>query len=359
MLMKMINEYDYYTRFNWSSNPFTLTISPELMVGYSFQAESLLFHIFNLHKVALIIGHTGVGKSTMLTWINKYINNNKTDFQSFYIPKPPSNTENLISLFESLLGYNILDRIRIKKLNMTNVSRFLLRKIRKKKTVFLIDEAHECSIEVLEWLRTLNDLIPNMSLVFAGLPTFEKMIETKLPTLFMRVTTKTYLQHLNDVETESLIKKRIETVGGKGLDPFTTDSVIRIYEITGGFPREVIKACDELVREVAKRNISSINRSFVNEILKSEMGEPIETKTIISKKQEMILTILNNNPNLTPSEIIDHLDVESYKNKNNAIRSVNNILKRLMKDELIERKKIGNSYVYFLSGKAKTVFVEA
>ena len=72
-----------------------------------------------------------------------------------------------------------------------------------------------------------------------------------------------------------------------------------------------------------------------------------------------ILRIINKNPNLNPTEISELLDDKSYKNKNNAIRSINNILRRLMRDEFINRKKDGNSYIYYLSGKAKSLFAEA
>ena len=356
----MENFYEYYKKFDWSSNPFTFTISPRLMVGYSSQLESILTHIFNLHKIALVIGATGSGKTTLLTWLDDFINTNKDGFQSFYIPKPPSDEKSMILLFKSLFNFSLFDRLMFKEIDVVNLPKFLIKKTRKTKTVLLIDESHECPVEVLEWLRTLSDVVPNILIVFAGLSTFENTIETKLPTLSMRVVTKVYLESLSDVETESLIRKRIESVGGKGLGPFSPEAVIRIFEITGGFPREIIKACDKLVRVAAEKNISSINRSFVDQVLKeSQIPKQVEIKTSLSKKQKDILTILNNDPNLNPTEIVERLGIGEYKDKNNAIRSVNNILKRLMRDGLVNRKKLGNTYVYFLSGKAKTLLAEA
>ena len=95
----MIEKYEYYKKFDWPSNPFTLTISPDLMVGYSSQIDSLLSHILNSHKVALIIGHTGSGKTTLLSWLNEFINKNTDNFRSFYIPKPPRTKKGLLLLF--------------------------------------------------------------------------------------------------------------------------------------------------------------------------------------------------------------------------------------------------------------------
>ncbi|MBL7169773.1 MAG: AAA family ATPase [Candidatus Aenigmarchaeota archaeon] len=360
----MIKNYEYYTVFTWPYNPFTLTISPQLMVGYSSQTNKLLSHIFNSHKFALVIGHTGSGKTTLLTWLTNFINDSKKNFKAHYIPKPPKTREELITLFRSRFGYNILDIFRFKGLNTQLLPRFLTKKTRYKKTVLLVDEAHEASVEVLEWLRTLNDMVPNLLIVFAGLPSFEKKIETELTTLAMRVTTKTYLSSLNFIETESLIRKRIEDADGEGLKPFTSNAVKRIFEITGGFPREIIKICDKLVKEAAEKNIFTINETFVNNLStsahkRSETLSVKEIKVSIPDKQRKILDILNKKPKLSPTQIVENMDKESYKNKNNAIRSVNNILKRMMRDELIERAKMGNSYVYHPSGKAKSILAEA
>lgn len=358
--------YEYYTKFGWSQNPFTLTISPNLMVGYSSQTKKLLSHVFNSHKMAMVVGHTGSGKTTLMNWLSGYINNNKNSFESYYIPKCPRTKQDLVDIFKFLFGYNIIDNFRFKDLNTQNLPKFLVKKTRKNKAVVLVDEAHETSLEVLEWLRTLNDMVPNLLIIFAGLPIFEKKIETKLPTLYMRITTKTYLESLNYVETESLIRKRIENSGGEGLKPFTSNSVKRIFEISGGFPREVIKICDRLVEAAAEKNIPTINETFVNESYttkktKKKISVPKHKKTKISlsDKQRRILEIINGKPELTPVDIADEMDTGNYKSKNNAVRSINNILRRMMEDDLVKREKSGNTYTYSLTGKSKSVFAEA
>jgi len=353
------NHYEYYSKFGWSSNPFTLTISPSLMVGYSEQCDSLLSHIFNLHKFASLIGPTGSGKTTMLLWLRSHLMAHKK-FLPYYIPKPPKSSKNLINLFKSIVGFNFLDKLRSRDLSLFNLSKFIYRKLRKKHLVLLIDEAHEAPITNLEWIRTLTDSVPNMTVILAALPVFEKKIETKLPTLFMRVTTKTHLDNLSRPEVESLILKRIENVDGGALNPFIPGSIERIHDITGGFPREIIKTCDKLVKEAAQKNITTITASFVDQIVRpAPATQHVELQTTLSRKQKRILKILNENPNLTPSSLTEHLDISSYKNKNNAIRSINNILKRLSRDDLIQRKKLGNTYVYCLSPKSKTIFTEA
>jgi len=351
--------YEYFFKFNWSSNPFNLSIRPELMVGYSHQTDSLLSHIQNHHKFGLLVGPTGSGKTTLLLWLKAQLMAYEK-FLPFYISKPPRKPENLILLFKLILGYNFLDNIRQKNLTFYNIQKYIFRKLRKKHLVLLIDEAHEFSIQNLEWIRTIVDSIPNFCVIMAGLPVFENKLETKLPTLWMRINTKTYLNNLTRSETESLISKRIVSVGGDDINPFNTEVIDKIFETTGGFPREIIKTCDKLVSEAAGRNILNINSSFFDEVIISQnIPKPVELRLSITGKQRKILKILNETPNLTPSNIVEKMDTGNYKSKDNAIRSINNILKRLFRDDMIQRKKMGNSFVYFLSGKAKTMLTEA
>ncbi len=354
----MLLDYKYYNKLGWNKNPFVLSVLPDLMVGYASQADLLLSHIMNQHKIALVIGPTGSGKTTFLNWTMKTVRNN--DFSLYYIPKPPTKKEDMIDLFKFIFGYSVIDNIFFPHLNILNIQKYLLNKISKKNVVLLIDESHESSVEVLEWFRTLSDIIPNLTLVFAGLPILEKKLETDLSTLIMRINTRVYLQSLNVTETDSLIRKRIENAGGKGLEPFSPECINKIHDITGGFPREIIKVCDDLLRESIKRNISIITSQFIDEVYKTSIpSEMAQSKILITSKQKEILELLNKQTDLSPTDIVNVIGIESYKTKYHAIRSVNNILKRLMDDDIIKRKQLGNSYVYYLSGKGKTLFVDA
>ena len=76
--------------------------------------------------------------------------------------------------------------------------------------------------------RTITDLVPNMITVMAALPKFYEFLESKLPTLAMRITTKVRLTNLNRAETEDLIRKRIDKCGGEGIKPFTPEAIDEI-----------------------------------------------------------------------------------------------------------------------------------
>jgi len=70
--------------------------------------------------------------------------------------------------------------------------------------------------------------------------------------------------------------------------------------------------------------------------------------------------MLSSHGEMTPTEIVEKVQAEGeYKDQENAIRSVNNLVRRLMSDGFVERKKFGKAYKYRLSPRYKTLFVKA
>ncbi len=224
----------------------------------------------------------------------------------------------------------------------------------------LLDEGHEATLETLEWLRTLTDQIDNLSIVIAGLPVLDQMLNENLETFIRRVSTRIELTNLTKSETRELVKKRIEWVGGNDIKPFTSETIQVIYEKTGGFPREVIKVCNNLVQKAIERNISTVDPNFLEEI-QTEMPRRVSLGSVnnLPSRQKHVLELLNKHKELTPSEVVSNIEMDSYKDKENAIRSVNNILKRLLKDGLVSRNRRGKTFQYKLSDKVKTMMVNA
>ncbi|MDD5417212.1 MAG: hypothetical protein PHU12_04540, partial [Candidatus Aenigmarchaeota archaeon] len=58
-----------FNKWNWKADPFVLKIDPKLFTGYEEQVKAALDHINNGHKVAMLTGSTGSGKTSMLKWI--------------------------------------------------------------------------------------------------------------------------------------------------------------------------------------------------------------------------------------------------------------------------------------------------
>ncbi|MBN2203350.1 MAG: AAA family ATPase [Candidatus Aenigmarchaeota archaeon] len=358
---------DNFSKWGWTENPFVLRIDPSLFVGYENQVKAALNHIENKHKIALITGRTGAGKTTFLKWVEK-----NYDASKFYVSKPPQKPEEFVSLFTELFGTSFFERLLGQKPTLYSLPKYVNKKLGNRHLVFLLDEIHETNKEVLEWLRVLIDQIDNISLVIAGMPVVDEKL-SELQTLNQRITTRINLVSLDKSETKELIKKRIESVGGKGIAPFTDDTISTIYEKTGGFPREILKLCDRLVNSALEKGLDVITLKDIEEHKEIElpkvrveepkvtfMPKPPSDEQIrnLPFKQRKILKLLSEKDWLTPTTIVEEMDTGSYKSKGHAIRSVNNILRRLMLDGYVQRESRGKAFMYALTPKVRTMFVE-
>lgn len=344
--------------FGWESNPFTFRISPELFVGYENEAGRIMQGMSNGDKFCLLMGPTGSGKTTLM----KSLEDRFPGYRHIsYLPKPPKDPEDWVMVFDRLIKPGFFRSLLSKGngTNIYNLSEKVSDRLGNDRFLLFVDECHEASIDSLEWLRTLVDHIDNLSVLMAGLPVFENMLKSNLETFSRRINTTTSLGNLTKSETRELIKKRIESVGGDDIRPFTSGTINYIYERTGGFPREVIRVCNELAHKAIEKNISTIDTDFLKETEAPVARVSMENIESLPERQRLILNAISDGGEFTPSDIVAKMDSEVYKNRDNAIRSVNNLLRRLMNDGFVERKRVGKSYKYVMSGKFRTLMVDA
>jgi general secretion pathway protein A len=352
----------YMKLFGWEGNPFVFRILPDLFVGYENEMRSLIENVSNGCKFSVIIGPTGSGKTTMM---KNLITKIQGYGRVFYVPKPPNDAEGWKNIFTEIVKPGFLRRIflrpKVKDITIYEVGEWVNKRSGGKRLLLLVDECHESTKESLEWLRTLTDQVGNLSLVLAGLPVFEKRLMEELETFRRRIENRLELTNLTSAETRELIKKRIEWAGGEDVKPFTSNSIHFVYEETDGFPREVLRVCNELLRSAVEKNISSIDTDFLKEtdVEGQEKRASVESIEEIPSRQKSILEIVAAGGEMTPSQIVKQLNADDYNDEGNAVRSVNNILRRLMKDKMVTRERRGKSYKYRIAPKFQTMFVNA
>lgn len=342
---------------DWDHNPFNFKIYPDLMVGYDSAIQQVSEAISADNKFSIVVGETGAGKTNLLKWL---VESHEDERDIYYMPKPPTNNDHLLEfLRDEILQPGFIQRL-TNSYTLYNIHESLQDDL-DEPTVLIIDEAHEASMEVMQWIRTALDHVDNLSIVAAGLPEFKDTLEEDVNTLYSRATSIVELQSLNRDESIELVRERIEKAGGSGLEPFTQDALLEIYERTQGFPREVLRACNDCVVHAAREGKSIIDRTDVEEIVAPITGEDnqdqdedeeepsIVASLNLTDKQEMVAEALEETGPMSSGEVVDHLGLEEeYSSRSHAVRSVNNILKRLMENDVVERNREGRSYVYFL-----------
>jgi type II secretory pathway predicted ATPase ExeA len=344
--------------FGWDSNPFVFKILPELFVGYEGEMRSLTNGLSDGSKFNIVLGPTGSGKTTMMKNI---INKIQGYERVFYVPKPPNEPEGWKRIFAETVrpGFfsRVLSRPKANDVTIYEIGEWVNKRSRGKKMLLLVDECHESTQESLEWLRALTDQVENLSLVMAGLPVFEKRLSDSLETFRRRIETRVELTNLTLAETRELIKKRIEWIGGEDVKPFTSNSIQFIYDRTNGFPREILRLCRELTQKAMDNNMSTIDTEFMRESSMFEKRVSIESIEDLPYRQKSILQILAAGESLTPTQIVGEMDPKDYSDSGNAVRSVNNILRRLAKDKMVTRERRGKAYKYKISPKFQTMFI--
>lgn len=363
-----IEDYDRTTREwlekqGWKENPFTLKILPVTFVGYQEQLKRLTRHIREGHKFALVIGATGSGKTTLLSLFRDELSRECT---VIYAPKPPK-PEEFLELVLERYPQPIWDRLMGRRVNIHGLADHLNRRA-KGKVLLLVDEGHEADVNDLEWLRSVTDQADNVQLVLAGLPTLEEILRRNLETLRSRVTTRVELVALSETEVRELVRLRIENHGGSDIKPFTENVLSDIYRRSGGFPREVLKLCDTLVQNAIEAeshkidSLSGLGRSIPEENVRvsdvSRTATPAKDfMRDLPYKQRKVITLLAQEDNMYPSEIVEKLGFEKYRSKQHAVRSINNILQRLSKEGYVERSPRGKGYVYNLIPRIKNSLI--
>jgi len=346
--------------FGWEGNPFVFKILPDLFVGYEKEINSLTDNISNGSKFCLILGPTGSGKTTMMKNI---INRIEGYARVFYVAKPPNDPEEWRNIFAGIVRPGVLGRFisrpKMKDITIYEVGEWVNKKSKGKRLLLLVDECHESARESLEWLRTLTDQVNNLSLVMAGLPVFEKRLMEELETFRRRIEKRVELTNLTLAETRELIKKRVEWMGGEDVKPFTSNSIQFIYEKTNGFPREILRVCSELAEKALESNISTIDTEFMKENVHYERRVSMQSFEELPYRQKSILEILAAGGEMTPTQIVKHMKPGEYSDAGNAIRSVNNILRRLAESKMVLRERRGKAYKYKISPKYQTMFINA
>ncbi|MEY3760154.1 MAG: hypothetical protein RIR39_1645 [Pseudomonadota bacterium] len=152
-----------------------------------------------------------------------------------------------------------------------------------RRTVLLIDEAQNLSMDVLEQIRLLTNLETSktklLRIILVGQPELKALLNRQdLRQLNQRITARYHLLPLSLEETRAYIRHRLIVSNGHP-DIFKDSAIRKIYKLSSGIPRVINILCDRALLGAYSTDTYIVTPAIVNRAAKETLGESNQKTT--------------------------------------------------------------------------------
>ena len=255
----------FLNHFNLNSHPFTEKppIGWLLRDEHTDQALARLEFFKEQGAIAVIIGQTGLGKSSLLRLFIHELPQNR--YQPLYLHLTPLNANAFLRLIVIKLGEN-------PKLGKDRMLLQILERIHQndKCTLFIIDEAHLIDPKTLTDLRLLISSIEqeiSLKILLCGQENLSRILKrASHADLAHRISLQFIMRPLSNQKTAAYIDYRITKAGGSS-KIFEPEAKDLIHDYTGGVPRQINNVATACLINAAARSLNKITEPLVNETM--------------------------------------------------------------------------------------------
>ncbi len=258
----------YCDYFGLDEDPFSITPDPRYLYLSLRHREALAHLLFGIGAgggFVQLTGEIGMGKTTLCRGLLEQIPAN-VDVALILNPRVTA-LELVASICDELHIVYPPETTSLKVL-IDALNHYLLdAHARGRRTVLIIDEAQNLSIEVLEQVRLLTNLETSkqklLQIILIGQPELKALLESEaLRQLAQRITARYHLSALAKAETSTYIRHRLHVAGLRGA-LFTPAALRQIHRLSGGIPRLINVICDRAMLGAYAINKQRITRRMV------------------------------------------------------------------------------------------------
>lgn len=261
----------YTEQFNLRERPFTLLPDPDFIYWTPVHRRAyaiLEYGILTRAPITVVTGEVGAGKTTLVQKLLKSLPDNVTlglisnaqggrgellRWVLYALDVDTQGATEYVSLFQVLQS-------------------FLVEEYAKgRRSILVIDEAQNLSVEGLEELRMLTNINANkdelLQLVLVGQPELRDTIRRpELRQFAQRVVANFHLTGMDQATVSAYISHRLKVAGGRG-NEFTKQACERVWEVSRGIPRLVNQICDFAMVYAATAKEPLVLSSVVDQVV--------------------------------------------------------------------------------------------
>jgi general secretion pathway protein A len=266
----------YKQYFHFAELPFSIAPDPHFFYMSRRHQEGLAHLLYGITVgggFVALTGEVGTGKTTLCHCLLRELPDN---IDIALILNPKLNAIELLATICDELGIAYDKQQQTLKQLVDALNHHLLAAhANGRRTVVLIDEAQNLSMEVLEQVRLLTNLETSktklLQIILVGQPELKQMLRRQdLRQLSQRITARYHLQPLSFVETRAYIRHRLQICGGDS-DLFKERAIRKIYKLSGGIPRVVNILCDRALLGAYAENASHVTPGMIKNAAKETL----------------------------------------------------------------------------------------
>jgi general secretion pathway protein A len=270
-----------YTKFfGLNEKPFSITPDPRYLFMSERHGEGLAHLVYGITESGGFIqltGEVGTGKTTLVRTLLSQLPE-KVDVALILNPQL-SAVEFLTAICEELHIALPEEKNSAKALVDALNWHLLYAHAATRRTILLVDEAQNLSVEVLEQLRLLTNLETAkqklLQIILIGQPELrEKLAQNNLRQLAQRVTGRYHLEPLSREESSRYIDHRLRVAGALG-EIFDEAAKREVFSLSGGVPRIMNVICDRALLGAYSRETRTVNRRLVRRAAAEVSGQSL------------------------------------------------------------------------------------
>ncbi len=274
----------YTAHFGLRELPFAITPDPRYLYMSERHREALAHLLYGVSAgggFVQLTGEVGTGKTTVCRCLLEQLPPN---VDAALILNPRLTASELLATVCDELRIPYPPRTTSLKLLVDALSSHLLQAhAQGRRTVLIIDEAQNLSLEVLEQVRLLTNLETTqeklLQVILIGQPELiQRLNRPRLRQLAQRVTARYHLLPLSQQETRAYISHRL-VVAGQTATLFTSAAVREVHRVSGGVPRLINVMCDRALLGVFARDKKYVDAMTVRRAAAEVLGRVTWSRT--------------------------------------------------------------------------------